>query len=121
MERDQRKDSVTVSMDDIDNYSVWCVMHNKEIFINDNLNEYHKYTKNSCSIREMPSSLLFCPLTVGDKVTGVITVQSFQKRLCAVTHGCFKNFELIPIVLENANLVETLLKKKSKRTNIRSC
>ena len=120
MERDQRKDSVTVSMDDIDNYSVWCVMHNKEIFINDNLNEYHKYTKKIVvPSGEMPSSLLFCPLTVGDKVTGVITVQSFQKNAYVPSHmDVLKTLgTYTAIALENANLVETLEEKVNERTS----
>ncbi|MES2761736.1 MAG: GAF domain-containing protein [Bacteroidota bacterium] len=120
MEKGQAKASVTVSMDDLDNYSVWCVTHNKEIFINDNLNEYHKYTKKIVvPSGEMPNSLLFCPLNIGDKVTGVITVQSFEKNAYVPFHmDVLKTLgTYTAIALENANLVETLEEKVNKRTS----
>lgn len=36
-----------VPLEDEDNYTVWCIKNNKEIFINDNLNEYSRYVKKS--------------------------------------------------------------------------
>ncbi|MES2512845.1 MAG: GAF domain-containing protein [Bacteroidota bacterium] len=120
MEKGQPKASVTVSMDDIDNYSVWCVTNNKEIFINDNLNEYHRYTKKIVvPSGEMPNSLLFCPLNIGGRVTGVITVQSFEKNAYVPFHmDVLKTLgTYTAIALENANLVETLEEKVNKRTS----
>lgn len=120
MEKGKLKTPLSVSMNDIDNYSVWCVTHNKEIFINDNLNEYHKYTKKIVvPSGEMPSSLLFCPLTIGDKVTGVITVQSFEKNAYTPFHmDVLKTLgTYTAIALENANLVETLEEKVNARTS----
>ncbi|MGZ4053820.1 MAG: GAF domain-containing protein [Bacteroidia bacterium] len=111
---------ITVSMDNIDNYSVWCVKNKKEIFINDNVNEYHKYTSKIVVPRgEMPSSLLFCPMSIGERITGVITVQSFQKNAYVPSHmdvlrtlGTYT-----AIALENANLVEHLEEKVKERTS----
>lgn len=119
MEKGERKTPLSVSMDDLDNYSVWCVTHNKEIFINDNLNEYHKFTKKIVvPSGEMPNSLLFCPLTIGDRVTGVITVQSFEKNAYTPFHmDVLKTLgTYTAIALENANLVETLEEKVNERT-----
>jgi transcriptional regulator with GAF, ATPase, and Fis domain len=119
MEKGQLKKPLSVSMDDIDNYTVWCVTHNKEIFINDNLNEYQKYTKKIVvPSGEMPSSLLFCPLHIGDKVTGAITVQSFEKNAYTPFHmDVLKTLgTYTAIALENANLVETLEEKVNERT-----
>ena len=120
MERGLLKTPLSVSMDDIDNYTVWCVTNNKEIFINDNLNEYHKYTKKIVvPSGEMPNSLLFCPLTIGDKVTGAITVQSFDKNAYTPFHmDVLKTLgTYTAIALENANLVETLEEKVNERTS----
>jgi transcriptional regulator with GAF, ATPase, and Fis domain/uncharacterized protein HemY len=108
---------ITVSMDNIDNYSVWCVTNKKEIFINDNVNEYQKYTSKIVVPRgEMPSSLLFCPMMIGERITGVITVQSFSKNAyipsdmdVLKTLGTYT-----AIALENAHLVEHLEEKVSE-------
>ncbi len=119
MEKGELRPPLIVSMDDLDNYSVWCVTHNKEIFINDNLNEYQRYTKKIVvPLGEMPSSLLFCPLTLGDKVTGVITVQSFEKNAYVPFHmDVLKTLgTYTAIALENANLVEHLEEKVNERT-----
>ncbi|MES2133196.1 MAG: GAF domain-containing protein [Bacteroidota bacterium] len=120
MEKGKLKTPLKVSMDDVDNYSVWCVSNNKEIFINDNLNEYQKFTKKIVvPSGEMPNSLLFCPLTIGDRVTGVITVQSFEKNAYTPFHiDVLKTLgTYTAIALENANLVETLEEKVEERTS----
>ena len=121
MEKGKLKAPLSVSMDDVDNYSVWCVMHNKEIFINDNLNEYHQYTKKIVvPSGEMPSSLLFCPLTIGERITGVITVQSFEKHAYLPSHmDILKTLgTYTAIALENANLIEHLEEQVEKRTEM---
>lgn len=120
MEKGKLKTPLSVSMNDIDNYTVWCVTNNKEIFINDNLNEYHKYTKKIVvPSGEMPSSLLFCPLNIGNKVTGAITVQSFEKNAYTPFHlDILKTLATYTaIALENANLIETLEDKVEERTS----
>ncbi len=120
MERGKLKMPLSVSMDDIDNYSVWCITHNKEIFINDNLTEYSKYTKKIVvPSGDMPNSLLFCPLTIGDNVTGVITVQSFEKNAYTPFHmDVLKTLgTYTAIALENAHLIEHLEEKVEERTS----
>jgi serine phosphatase RsbU (regulator of sigma subunit)/tetratricopeptide (TPR) repeat protein len=110
---------ISVSMDNEDNYSVWCVRNKKEIFINDNLNEYHKYTKKIVvPTGDMPDSLLFCPMTIGERIVGVITVQSFQKNAYIPLHiDILKTLgTYTAIALENANLVENLEEKVKERT-----
>jgi len=110
---------ISVSMDNDDNYSVWCVKNKKEIFINDNLNEYHKYTKKIVvPSGDMPDSLLFCPMTIGERIVGVITVQSFQKNAYIPLHiDILKTLgTYTAIALENASLVENLEEKVKERT-----
>ncbi|HCA82862.1 MAG TPA: hypothetical protein DEP18_03680 [Flavobacteriales bacterium] len=109
----------SVSMDNIDNYSVWCVRNREVVFLNDNQNEYHKYTsKIVVPTGEMPHSLIFYPMIVGDKVLGVITVQSFEKFAYKPYHiDILKTLgTYTAIALENANLYENLEVKVAERT-----
>lgn len=118
-EKGQWMEPVTVSMENHDNFSVWCVRNKKEIFINDNLNEYQKYTSKIVVPRgEMPNSLLFCPMMIGERIVGVITVQSFEKFAYEPQHiDILKTLgTYTAIALENANLVETLEDKVKART-----
>lgn len=119
MEAGERHPEFSVSTDDKDNYSVWCVENDKEVFVNDNLNEYSKYVK---EIRvpqgKMPNSLIFYPLHGDGKVMGVITVQSYtlnaynQYHLAIVkTLGSYTS-----AALHNANLYDTLEQKVEERT-----
>ncbi len=119
MENDERLSPMVVSMEDRDNYSVWCVSNKKEIFINDNLLEYSKYTKQIRVVDgEMPHSLIFFPLMIGEKVLGVITVQSFKRNAYKPYHlDILKTLaSYTAIAFENANLYESLEDKVKERT-----
>lgn len=119
LEKGKLKVPLSVSMDDVDNYSVWCVSHQQEIFINDNLNEYQRYTKKIVvPSGEMPNSLLFSPLRIGRRITGVITVQSFEKHAYQPAHMDILRTlgTYTAIALENANLIEHLEEQVARRT-----
>lgn len=108
-----------VSMDDEDNYSVWCIKHRKEIFINDNLVEYKKYTRQIKVVSgEMAHSLIFFPLMIGERVLGVISVQSFHKQAYTSYHlDILKTLaSYTASALENASLYENLEEKIQERT-----
>jgi serine phosphatase RsbU (regulator of sigma subunit) len=118
-ENDTRYESAFVPMDDEDNYTVWCIKNKKEIFLNDNQNEYHKYTKQIKVVSgDMPHSLIFYPMMIGDKVIGVITTQSFKKFAYTQYHlDILKTLaSYTAIALENAHLYETLEDKVKERT-----
>jgi serine phosphatase RsbU (regulator of sigma subunit)/tetratricopeptide (TPR) repeat protein len=111
--------SEMVSMADQDNYSVWCISHKKEIFINDNLREYKKYTSQIRVVSgDMPHSLIFYPLMIGERVLGVITVQSFRRQAYTPYHlDILKTLaSYTAIALENASLYENLEEKIRART-----
>lgn len=119
IEHGELQEPFAVSMEIEDNYSVWCVKNKKEIFINDNLTEYHKYTKKIVvPSGEMPHSLLFCPMMIGERIVGVITVQSFERNAYSPLHiDILKTLgTYTAIALENANLVENLEEKVKERT-----
>jgi len=114
VEKGKRDVSTDISMDDDDNYTVWCIKNKKEIFINDNQKEYKKYTKKIIVPRgEMPHSLIFYPMVFGKKVLGVITVQSFKKNAYTKYHlDILKTLaSYTAIALENAGIYESLEEK----------
>ncbi len=111
--------SVEVSMNDKDNFSVWCVSNRKEIFINDIKNDYKKYTNSIIVVTgDMPHSLLFCPVIINEKVLGCITVQSYEKNAYTDYHlDILKTLATYTaIALENANLFEIMEQKVQERT-----
>jgi serine phosphatase RsbU (regulator of sigma subunit)/tetratricopeptide (TPR) repeat protein len=119
MERGIRYPSESVSMADKDNYSVWCILNRKEIFINDNETEYKRYTNQIKVVSgEMPHSLIVYPLMIANRVLGVITVQSFQKDAYLPYHLIILKTlaSYTAIALENASLYENLEEKILVRT-----
>ncbi|MGB5823767.1 MAG: sensor domain-containing diguanylate cyclase, partial [Proteocatella sp.] len=74
----------------------YCIRNNKEIFINDMENEYYRYVNEydqyiekirelqndsgNKVVDEIPGSAIFIPVTFGEKVTGVISIQSYEKN-----------------------------------------
>lgn len=63
-------------------FASWCVKHRKVVFITDLEKEYKKYlhTNEFVVTDEMPKSMIYMPLIIDDKVTGVITVQSNNRN-----------------------------------------
>lgn len=119
IEKGKRIPPVSVSLDDIDNYSVWCVKNKKEIFIVDHQNEYHKYTNNIKVVAgDLPESLIFCPMIVKDKVIGVISAQSFEKFAYQEYHlDVLRSLATYSaIALENANLIHNMEDEVAERT-----
>jgi PAS domain S-box-containing protein len=114
-----RIEPISFSMDNDNNYSVWCIKNKKEIFINDNPIEYKNYVKDIVVINgEMTSSLMFCPMILQDNVIGVVTVQSYSKNKYSPRHldilRTLANYTAI--ALENAQLYEGLEEKVKQRT-----
>jgi serine phosphatase RsbU (regulator of sigma subunit)/tetratricopeptide (TPR) repeat protein len=119
MENGERQEPNWVSMDDHDNYSVWCIRNKTEIFLNDNLTEYSKYVNRIRVVSgDMPHSLIFYPMMIGDRILGVITIQSFQRNAYTKYHlDILKTLAAYTaIALENANLYENLEEKVRERT-----
>lgn len=74
--------------------AVWCISHQKDVFINDLEQEYQQYissleltsgpehlgTLADGSLPKSPCSLLYVPISVNGKMRGVISVHSFEKN-----------------------------------------
>ncbi len=110
---------ISVSMDDDDNYSVICIKKRQEIFINDHEVEYSKYTDKIIVVAgELPQSLIFCPLILGDKVVGCITAQSMDKHAYTEYHlDLLRTLgSYIAIAVENRSILSGLEDEVAERT-----
>jgi transcriptional regulator with GAF, ATPase, and Fis domain len=119
IEKGARLEEMEVSMEDVDNYSVWCVLNKKEVFINDNQKEYSKYVRRIRVVSgDLPHSLIFYPVMIGERVLGCITVQSFEYNAYTDYHlDILKSLATYTaIAMENANLFELMEEKVKERT-----
>jgi serine phosphatase RsbU (regulator of sigma subunit) len=119
MERGVRCSPFTISMDEMNNYNVWCIRNKKEVFLNDNKNEYHKYVQEIEVLQgEMPNSLIFYPMIVEKKMIGVITIQSFKYFAYQPYHlDILKTLaSYIGTAIDNAHLYNTLENRVKERT-----
>lgn len=118
-ERGERLEPLTVSMDNNDNYSVWCIKNNKEILIHDNEVDYKNYVSKVMVVGgDFPYSLIFYPLRKGDRVLGAISVQSFSKNAYSdYDVNIVKTLAHYTVIaLENAQNYETMESEVRLRT-----
>lgn len=75
-------DTVEFALEDETRLAVYCFNHEKDVFISDLQNEYHKYITKIVPVEQTrtPKSVIYLPLKIKGKTTGVITVQSFSKK-----------------------------------------
>ena len=115
----ERHKEIVVSMDDDNNYSVWCIKNNKEIFINNNRLEYTKYVEEVKVVAgDYPQSLIFYPLRRNGKPFGLITVQSLEENAYTKYHlNILKTLaHYTGIGLNNARHYEIMEAEVEKRT-----
>ncbi|MFA6260593.1 MAG: ATP-binding protein [Bacteroidia bacterium] len=92
IENGKRYQPYTRSMNEKNQFPVWCIEHKKEIFINDVHKEYNRYIQNYKDANDKskiiledgsefiePLSLIYIPLLFNNKPIGVLSVQSFRK------------------------------------------
>ena len=119
IENGVRDPVIRIPMSDKDNYSVWCVINKKEILLNDNTNEYHKYVNEiKVPSGDLPHSLIFYPMIAEGKVLGVITVQSYKKNAYTPYHVAMVKTlaSYSAAALSNKELYDTLELKVEQRT-----
>lgn len=119
IEHGERQKAVAVSLDEHDNYSVWCVRNNMEILIKDNKKEYKEYVKEiKVPVGEMPNSLVFFPLVSGKDIIGVITAQSMEYNAYGLQHlDILKSLaSYTASAITKAMLYDTLEQKVIERT-----
>ncbi len=83
------------TMENKNQFPVWCIENKKEIFINDVRKEYSNYinkyieetgTLEDGTLSTVPLSFIYLPLTVKEKIFGLITVQSYNKNAYSTHH-----------------------------------
>ena len=119
IENGRMEEPLLVPLSDDDNYTVWCIKNKKDIILNDNEAEYRNYVNEIKVVTgDMPASLLFTPMMIGEKLMGVITVQSFKKFAYQPFHlEILKTLATYTaIALENAYLYENMEDKVKERT-----
>jgi signal transduction histidine kinase/CheY-like chemotaxis protein len=125
IEKGKRYQPYHRSMEDKNQFPVWCIENKKEVFINDAQIEYAKYiTKykeiatilEDGSISVDPISLIYMPLMIKDRVIGLLTVQSLNKN--AYTQYHLNNLRNIAIyvatALENAKAYKLIEEQKTE-------
>jgi len=118
-ESNERIPAYSVSMDETNNYPVWCIKNRKEILINDNEVEYSNYIDEIKTIKgKTAASLIFYPMIVENKMIGALSIQSFKKNAYQSYHiDLLKTMaSYIGTVIDNASLYDTLEYKVKVRT-----
>ncbi len=98
MEKGKRYQPYQRTMENKNQFPVWCIENKKEVFINDIHSEYSRYLPDidmtilssaemeDGTLPENPHSLIYLPLMVKDTVIGLISVQSYQKNAYTPYH-----------------------------------
>lgn len=77
-----------ISINDEESYIAYCLKNNETIIINDDDKEYVKYLPNrkpkQKSKSKSPKSLLYSPLSIGQKLIGVLSIQSYEKNIYSI-------------------------------------
>lgn len=96
-ENDIKYEPYSRTLEDKNQFSVYCLEHNKNVFINDVSKDYKHYIDNylnKVSVGKLqngnqaifPQSLIYIPILSQDQVQGVISVQSNQKNAYTQLH-----------------------------------
>ncbi|MGB6191845.1 MAG: GAF domain-containing protein, partial [Terracidiphilus sp.] len=119
IENGKRYAPYTRSMEDKNQFAVWCIDHRQPIRINDVDAEYSKYIAayehgervlEDGSTAQPPLSMIYLPLVAQDRVLGVLSIQSFKRN--AYTEQHLKLLENLAsyttIALDNANAYQVI-------------
>jgi signal transduction histidine kinase/CheY-like chemotaxis protein len=115
----------TRSMENKNQFPVWCIENRKEVFINDVENEYEDYITNLDMLivsatredgrdPEFVRSLIYMPLMSKEKVIGLISVQSLKKNAYGEFHlNTVRNIGIfVATALENARAYKLIEEQK---------
>ncbi|HUX44725.1 MAG TPA: GAF domain-containing protein, partial [Terracidiphilus sp.] len=114
IENGKRYAPYTRSMDDKNQFAVWCIEHRQSILINDAESQYKEYisdydhaghTLEDGSLAQPPVSMIYLPLIAQERVLGVLSIQSFKKNAYTEQHlSLLENLaSYTTIALDNAN------------------
>ncbi|MCS6905041.1 MAG: adenylate/guanylate cyclase domain-containing protein, partial [Bacteroidia bacterium] len=121
LENNQRLESFKIDVDKVHHLSTWCLRNKKEILMEDYSQQYYLYIPRINILSgETPGSVIYVPLLLEEKILGVITVQSYRKKV-------YTNYHLdilrtlaayTAIALDNANAYNAVEKQKAISDNL---
>ncbi|MFA6260590.1 MAG: GAF domain-containing protein [Bacteroidia bacterium] len=128
IEKGKRYQPYSRSMEDKNQFPVWCIENKKEIFINDVNLESEKYLKGKAKLNidtslledgtlaDTPVSLIYIPLLVKDKIIGILSVQSFKTNAYNEYHlNTIRNIAIyVATALENAIAYKQIEEQKEE-------
>ncbi len=123
IEKGKRYQPYKRTMEDKNQFPVWCIEKKKEIFINDVHKEYTRYISQYKDKEilpyleaDEPLSLIYLPMLIKDKIIGIITVQSFSKNTYTEYHlNTLQNIAIyVATALENAKSYKEIEEKKEE-------
>ena len=130
------------SMENKNQFPVWCIENKKEVFINDAASEYQHYLTEYVEVvlaladgtqTTNPVSLIYLPLLIKENVIGLITVQSFShnaytprhldilKTLASYTAAALYNaqaFETVENTLKELKITQAQLVQSEKMASL---
>lgn len=80
IEKDLHRPSFTIPISDRGSLAAWCINNRKDVFLNDVQKDHSRYVY-PLSMRgssEVPHSVIYCPMFVGNQIIGVICVESYR-------------------------------------------
>jgi len=105
-------DSVKFALEDDSRLAVYCFKNDKDLFITDLEKEYSKYITKLIPVDKTgtPQSVIYLPLKIKNKTTGVVTVQSFSKKAFQEYHlSLLQNIAVYAsIAIENAQSYQNI-------------
>lgn len=122
-EKGSNLDSVEFALEDETRLAVYCFNNDKDVFISDLENEYHKFVSKILPVEKTgtPKSVIYLPLKIKDKIIGVITVQSFSINAFQEYHlSLLQNIAVYTsIAIDNAKSYQQIevQTKKLKKAN----
>ncbi len=114
IENGKRYAPYTRSMEDKNQFAVWCIDHRQSILLNDVVADASKYIVSyehsghaleDGSVARPPASMIYLPLIAQKRVLGVLSIQSFKKNAYTEQHlRLLENLAAYTtIALDNAN------------------
>ncbi len=116
------------TMEDKDQFPVWCIENKKEVFINNVEIEYGNYINSFANLNiesakledgsmpEFQYSLIYMPMMVKNRIIGLITVQSYEKNAYTSYHlSSLRNIAIfVATALENSKAFHLIEKQKTE-------
>lgn len=121
IEKGSKIDLLSISLDDEQRLSTYCLKKQAEIFINNFQQEYRFYFPDirPSRIQKDASSIIYVPLGTSDKYNGVITVQSYKKNAYSIYHkNLVRSIAMYTnVALENAHAFQEIAKQTENLTH----